>query len=208
MEACFNQSNCHQGRPPQVSVSPRNVAIIEASRSCLQQGPRKKRLQVHRGSVQADACLPGHLGMHPRSAWHAPLSPPCPAYPLKPPKHTPLGPARHLNTFAAATAAGKSQPGPMPDLHSQVARAYAGNKAWQPVRLGFLLQNQLLRNTYVQGLYSSVAERQSCKLKVLGSIPSGGSGCLPFTPARWHWQSSSDSVRSRHACRGSPTRQV
>ena len=24
------------------------------------------------------------------------------------------------------------------------------------------------------GLYSSVAERQSCKLKVLGSIPSGG----------------------------------
>ena len=40
-------------------------------------------------------------------------------------------------------------------------------------------------------LYSSVAERQSCKLKVLGSIPSGGSGCLPFTPARWHWQSSS-----------------
>ena len=26
-----------------------------------------------------------------------------------------------------------------------------------------------------QGLYSSVAERQSCKLKVLGSIPSGGS---------------------------------
>ena len=26
----------------------------------------------------------------------------------------------------------------------------------------------------LQGLYSSVAERQSCKLKVLGSIPSGG----------------------------------
>ena len=26
-----------------------------------------------------------------------------------------------------------------------------------------------------QGLYSSVAERQSCKLKVGGSIPSGGS---------------------------------
>ena len=26
----------------------------------------------------------------------------------------------------------------------------------------------------VRGLYSSVAERQSCKLKVLGSIPSGG----------------------------------
>ena len=25
-----------------------------------------------------------------------------------------------------------------------------------------------------QGLYSSVVERQSCKLKVLGSIPSGG----------------------------------
>ena len=43
----------------------------------------------------------------------------------------------------------------------------------------------------IMSLYSSVAERQSCKLKVLGSIPSGGSGCLPFTPARWHWQSSS-----------------
>ena len=28
---------------------------------------------------------------------------------------------------------------------------------------------------FVVGLYSSVAERQSCKLKVLGSIPSGGS---------------------------------
>ena len=28
------------------------------------------------------------------------------------------------------------------------------------------------------GLYSSVAERQSCKLKVLGSIPSGGSFSL------------------------------
>ena len=27
-----------------------------------------------------------------------------------------------------------------------------------------------------QGLYSSVVERQSCKLKVLGSIPSGGFG--------------------------------
>ena len=26
----------------------------------------------------------------------------------------------------------------------------------------------------IGGLYSSVAERQSCKLKVLGSIPSGG----------------------------------
>ena len=26
----------------------------------------------------------------------------------------------------------------------------------------------------ISGLYSSVAERQSCKLKVLGSIPSGG----------------------------------
>lgn len=27
---------------------------------------------------------------------------------------------------------------------------------------------------FIQSLYSSVAERQSCKLKVLGSIPSGG----------------------------------
>ena len=26
----------------------------------------------------------------------------------------------------------------------------------------------------IQSLYSSVVERQSCKLKVLGSIPSGG----------------------------------
>ena len=32
-----------------------------------------------------------------------------------------------------------------------------------------------------QGLYSSVAERQSCKLKVLGSIPSGG-----FDVDLWH----------------------
>jgi hypothetical protein len=31
-----------------------------------------------------------------------------------------------------------------------------------------------LRPYWVIGLYSSVAERQSCKLKVLGSIPSGG----------------------------------
>ena len=30
-------------------------------------------------------------------------------------------------------------------------------------------------------LYSSVAERQSCKLKVLGSIPSGGSCDVPQT---------------------------
>ena len=33
------------------------------------------------------------------------------------------------------------------------------------------------------GLYSSVAERQSCKLKVLGSIPSGG-----FAPPSAHYQ--------------------
>ena len=32
-------------------------------------------------------------------------------------------------------------------------------------------------NPCIQGLYSSVAERQSCQLKVLGSIPSGG--CIP-----------------------------
>ncbi len=41
------------------------------------------------------------------------------------------------------------------------------------------------------GLYSSVAERQSCKLKVLGSIPSGGyfppgQACLP-NPAACMW---------------------
>ena len=29
-----------------------------------------------------------------------------------------------------------------------------------------------------RGLYSSVVERQSCKLKVLGSIPSGGLSCV------------------------------
>lgn len=34
-------------------------------------------------------------------------------------------------------------------------------------------------------LYSSVAERQSCKLKVLGSIPSGGS--TRKTQALWHF---------------------
>lgn len=34
-------------------------------------------------------------------------------------------------------------------------------------------------------LYSSVAERQSCKLKVLGSIPSGGSARK--TQALWHF---------------------
>ena len=31
------------------------------------------------------------------------------------------------------------------------------------------------------GLYSSVAERQSCKLKVMGSIPSGGCAHVPIT---------------------------
>ena len=34
---------------------------------------------------------------------------------------------------------------------------------------------QCLARPAMIGLYSSVAERQSCKLKVLGSIPSGGS---------------------------------
>ena len=38
--------------------------------------------------------------------------------------------------------------------------------------LRFLLWCRLL--CQAQGLYSSVVERQSCKLKVLGSIPSGG----------------------------------
>ena len=40
-------------------------------------------------------------------------------------------------------------------------------------------------------LYSSVVERQSCKLKVLGSIPSGGFECtLPHTlqPDSTAWQ--------------------
>ena len=37
----------------------------------------------------------------------------------------------------------------------------------------------------MQSLYSSVAERQSCKLKVLGSIPSGG-----YVSAEWQWHQS------------------
>ncbi len=36
-----------------------------------------------------------------------------------------------------------------------------------------------------QGLYSSVAERQSCKLKVLGSIPSGACVILPRSRCCW-----------------------
>ena len=38
-----------------------------------------------------------------------------------------------------------------------------------------VISHGLLRHS---GLYSSVVERQSCKLKVLGSIPSGGWSCL------------------------------
>jgi hypothetical protein len=37
-----------------------------------------------------------------------------------------------------------------------------------------------VKGYFVVGLYSSVAERQSCKLKVLGSIPSGGSFLIHF----------------------------
>ena len=45
---------------------------------------------------------------------------------------------------------------------------------WQSlVRLGFLLE-LIFAMQDVVSLYSSVVERQSCKLKVLGSIPSGG----------------------------------
>ena len=36
--------------------------------------------------------------------------------------------------------------------------------------------SSIISSTVQHSLYSSVAERQSCKLKVLGSIPSGG--CL------------------------------
>ena len=35
--------------------------------------------------------------------------------------------------------------------------------------------DELHMHIFVESLYSSVAERQSCKLKALGSIPSGGS---------------------------------
>ena len=50
---------------------------------------------------------------------------------------------------------------------------------WQSIDRPFLVTRAVAVWTMVmhftQGLYSSVAERQSCKLKVLGSIPSGGS---------------------------------
>ena len=47
-------------------------------------------------------------------------------------------------------------------------------------------QAQLLLQARVggHGLYSSVVERQSCKLKVLGSIPSEGSFGPPFAVAQ------------------------
>jgi hypothetical protein len=59
-------------------------------------------------------------------------------------------------------------------------RSTAGNCAWvrtpQLAISDVLLYWRLWRRSVVQAerLYSSVVERQSCKLKVLGSIPSGG----------------------------------
>ena len=53
-------------------------------------------------------------------------------------------------------------------------RSGAKGGCWQSlVRLGFFL-GLIFVTQHVVSLYSSVVERQSCKLKVLGSIPSGG----------------------------------
>ena len=64
---------------------------------------------------------------------------------------------------------------------SSPAKAGVVSKWWPPVvrsensrpdpQTGFMANTQ---QETCCGLYSSVAERQSCKLKVLGSIPSGG----------------------------------
>ena len=43
-----------------------------------------------------------------------------------------------------------------------------------PIFKAWLNMNDILQCCFRHSLYSSVAERQSCKLKVLGSIPSGG----------------------------------
>ena len=48
-----------------------------------------------------------------------------------------------------------------------------------PAKAAGTLQNPIASGPRRNSLYSSVAERQSCKLKVLGSIPSGGFGLRP-----------------------------
>ena len=61
-------------------------------------------------------------------------------------------------------------PPPRPRLLLLAARAHQPRRCWHP---GVKILHDAL--THAQhSLYSSVAERQSCKLKVLGSIPSGG----------------------------------
>ena len=46
-------------------------------------------------------------------------------------------------------------------------------------------------------LYSSVVERQSCKLKVLGSIPSGGFSAVSHDPSR-KWRNTRGGTRNRN----------
>jgi hypothetical protein len=63
-------------------------------------------------------------------------------------------------------------------LRSSIAVGHSQLLASVPVNRQFMEQQKLHRHIFVlhrnRCLYSSVAERQSCKLKVLGSVPSGG----------------------------------
>jgi hypothetical protein len=63
-------------------------------------------------------------------------------------------------------------------LRSSIAVGHSQLLASVPVNRQFMEQRKLHRHIFVlrrnRCLYSSVVERQSCKLKVLGSIPSGG----------------------------------
>ena len=51
------------------------------------------------------------------------------------------------------------------------------------------------------GPHSSVVERQSCKLKVLGSIPSGGSFVRAPSRPTVEWQGLYSSVVERQSCK-------
>jgi hypothetical protein len=63
-------------------------------------------------------------------------------------------------------------------LRSSIAVGHSQLLASVPVNRQFMEQRKLHRHIFVlhrnKCLYSSVVERQSCKLKVLGSVPSGG----------------------------------
>jgi hypothetical protein len=63
-------------------------------------------------------------------------------------------------------------------LRSSIAVGHLQLLASVPVNRQFMEQRKLHRHIFVLRrngcLYSSVVERQSCKLKVLGSVPSGG----------------------------------